>query len=918
MSQRLTYGRVKDLAGPLGLLVLYALIYGVLLYVTRGMPYVMDNNESFSSLWHAGNLYKYPLSDSLGLTDESYGTSALSHPYVYTHQGNFPRLFAYAIYVLGARTIESQIVVTTFTVGVIATLMAYKFFARISCALLALLCCFVFMTDYLLIGQWQVVTYRVWHEFFVFSSLLSVLAVSNSGRTSRALIIGNFACLFYFEFVFVAFVTASSLLFALYIHWRRSRRLVEFLFLLAIGASVAIAALATQLIAYLGWSDFVRDAYFTVVARNRFLHDPLLLQKMGEFFDSRNIVFWYNLEDGAKFRTLPYFLASFFYYEFQVHTPFFSLLIFIVTVGLGIGYVLPWLRASQTVDSKNTEANLALAITLALLHVVHMFLSGRPGGMLLMLPALAASCAALSYILTARGVKSRFIPDARTLLYVALWLVVPSMVTYESSSGVLIFGRYSALYATFIGVYIGVLVMGLYGRSKPVFALGTYTRELQARAVSGIVFAILALCFFVIWRGWLTERLIGVDGGAIFPARLSDMIGPCLFVAAAAVSGVLLPPSMVMQLGGDPVDARGQRLIALTVFIVIVTGLVAMGPRLYHQIYITLWRTVLSAFPLEHTEIAMLAAAMFVGGALIVFGQTAFSPGERQGLNTMLAFLLTGFAAYALAFVIFPAYMFTGYRFRLTPFTAFHTDTLIAIAAFAAIRISALAARRLQLQAKPIAASRTFLRRIGFDGACLAMSVAFIGGLVMYWATMQAVHLAIFPPYYSLFFKLKEYRGASTITNTYGAPLAWATQNWSYLYPQIVGRNMPRDGERYVLTPDVTYMWFADKYKNVAYRRPAYYVCVAGIALPLTVRVMNRRLGIQDERYGGCDDDFLVQRSIAKADDVCPPVELAEIDNQGRDDTGYPRWAIVRLNWEKADARCKNFVDQYPLKPKPQ
>ena len=53
------------------LIALHLVLYGGLLIWSGGVPYVFDNNESFSSLIHAHNLYQFPLSDSMGLTDEA-------------------------------------------------------------------------------------------------------------------------------------------------------------------------------------------------------------------------------------------------------------------------------------------------------------------------------------------------------------------------------------------------------------------------------------------------------------------------------------------------------------------------------------------------------------------------------------------------------------------------------------------------------------------------------------------------------------------------------------------------------------------------------------------------------------------------------------------------------------------------------
>src|SRR5438270_726866 len=53
--------------------VCYVILFGGLLVQTRLMPYVMDNNETFSSLTHASNMFKFGVAKDFGLTDEAYG-----------------------------------------------------------------------------------------------------------------------------------------------------------------------------------------------------------------------------------------------------------------------------------------------------------------------------------------------------------------------------------------------------------------------------------------------------------------------------------------------------------------------------------------------------------------------------------------------------------------------------------------------------------------------------------------------------------------------------------------------------------------------------------------------------------------------------------------------------------------------------
>lgn len=334
--------------------VVYVMVYSWLIVAGYGMPYVMDNNESFSSLWHAYNLFNFDFSKSAGLADESFAYHAAAHPYVHTHQGNFPRLFAALIFFLGADSIERQIVVTTFSVGVMAIYMAYHFFSKIANPLFALVCCMLLITDYVLVAQWQVVTYRVWHMFFVFSSMLCVHRMFEGRRFWAPATVINFACLFYYELVFVAFVSLSTAFYAAYLCRRNPEKIPTFWGMQALGGLMALSVLILQLYLYLGWDGVRTDLYLTFVARNDYQDIALLLQHMQEFFEPRNIVFWYNLADGATFRTIGQFFTSFLHFEFQVRTPFLSLL---CAIGLLALFVLLRIGHSQAIAGSVPQGN---------------------------------------------------------------------------------------------------------------------------------------------------------------------------------------------------------------------------------------------------------------------------------------------------------------------------------------------------------------------------------------------------------------------------------------------------------------------------------------------------------------------------------------------------------------------------------
>src|SRR5262249_54294793 len=72
LSRKPTSAWLTPYSATLGaVIVLYVASTGWLLASTGFLPYVMDNNESFSSLVHASNLDRFGLSNAFGLTDES-------------------------------------------------------------------------------------------------------------------------------------------------------------------------------------------------------------------------------------------------------------------------------------------------------------------------------------------------------------------------------------------------------------------------------------------------------------------------------------------------------------------------------------------------------------------------------------------------------------------------------------------------------------------------------------------------------------------------------------------------------------------------------------------------------------------------------------------------------------------------------
>jgi hypothetical protein len=368
--------------GTLIILIAYTVYYVLLISRGHGVPYVLDNNETYSALLHAHNLWNFDFFRSFGLADDVASPLQAAHPVIHTHQGDFPRLFAFILYAFGARTAESQIWITTFTVGIASLLLAKTFFTRVAGDLFATIIVLILMTDYLLFAQWQVNIYRVWHGFFLFASLVCAHGLGDWSR--RKWIIATvclYACLLYWELIFASFVAVTAGAYTAWIYRRTPRLILIAAFTQSIGAAIGLGILITQVALYLGWQDFFVDLKSTYGARN-FGDDPLVaIEKLREFYDSRNITFWYNIQSDVNFRGLMPFLQSIFANVLQIQTPFYVL----VTLSLAASAFVADARLPNAQDTlvadPRVSANSTVLLTAGLFFflVTVLFSSGASG-----------------------------------------------------------------------------------------------------------------------------------------------------------------------------------------------------------------------------------------------------------------------------------------------------------------------------------------------------------------------------------------------------------------------------------------------------------------------------------------------------------------------------------------------------------
>lgn len=341
-TQNLFEDRVRARLLTLGLFVI---VTGALIIGSGYLPFGTDNNETFSSLLHAKNMAQFGFFSFGGLTNETTSVSPAAQAYLYTHQGNFPRLFAYVLYIIGAKSAELQIILTTGTVGLAGIMMAHVFMERRVDPLFAFLFCAVLTTDYLMSLQWLVNTWRIWQLVFFFAPLLIAdrLVLKGVDKWSVISLVLVFAANFYCEIIFAIFVAGVFAAYLGFRSWRRPAIVIGGWGAGAIGSILAIAILIGQIIWVLGWDNFVKDISLTFFSRNNVPAGKLAeyQEAVLRFAQDNHIVFWdnYNTFRGPLQDPI-YTLKILFRYTLLQMTAPIMMLCFIIATGVGVREIL--------------------------------------------------------------------------------------------------------------------------------------------------------------------------------------------------------------------------------------------------------------------------------------------------------------------------------------------------------------------------------------------------------------------------------------------------------------------------------------------------------------------------------------------------------------------------------------------------
>lgn len=844
------------------ILVAYLCAYGALLIYTDFLPYILDNNESFSAFVHGENLYKFGLSDSLGLTDEAYGPNPGAHPYVYTHQGNFPRLFTVLLYALGFRTVESQIAITTFTIGLGTVYLIYHLFARLWNPTFALIVSLVFMSDYLLFAQWQMNTFKVWHAFFVFFSLVCVHHFYGAReRTWSMLLVLSFAAILYYDLMMAVFTFVLSFSYACVSHYKRGlKSILKIGMRQAIGAVVGVGILITQLIAYYGWQTFKTDLYLTFVARNRAAATKIGLETFEEFFVQHKIVFWYNFIDGSAYAGLKPLIQSAFGYGFAIYTPYLAFLVLLIFSAIVVAFhrarIFSCLHRTCGLYREIGKTTLfgicAVAIAMVALlwpSKILLFALQILFILLLIVPVIFPNRYSMRRLAPALALCRRYL-----ILLIVLPIFLQNILLLHAITHPIAWQRYSPQYLylpsvlSAAGILFVYLLMRDYNSRNWISVSRPRNKSSPLEIFRGVddisvnfllyfsigLFLMLAVCSyrFELTTGW-------VPALAGFISVKSDVV--FLAVCVLLATGFALALTMGRSAFGSatfPCAARERRdrllqKMLLFLFFMVFSFFGWTQHRLYFLPNISMlpiWDYVLAPWSAFYVPKVTLTLAAGLACFIIQKPLDSVLGNECRGLGNVVKFLFCVLTAYVTGYFFAPGYTSVINLQRYSPLLVFFLGPLFGATLY---MLFLMATRVKQIttpdsryigRQTPIKHIGTITRAYGIPASAGAVLVFFC----LYWISVQAAYFRLFPPTYASFLKKLEkppYRDASFVTSTYAAPTAVKTGQWAYLDPLFLGVG------QYVLGPDGyrkkgtgTYLWLADR-DNPAYEWPRYAIC---------------------------------------------------------------------------------------------
>ncbi|MDF1757016.1 MAG: hypothetical protein P1U74_01770 [Legionellaceae bacterium] len=874
----------------------YIAIYFIFLCNTHFLPYVFDNNETFSSLIHAQNLFHFGLKDSLGLTDEAYGLIKEAHPYVYTHQGNFPRFYSFLLYYLGIRSAEWQIFVSTFTIGLAGILFCYHYFCKHVSTLFAAIFCLLLMTDYIMFAQWHINTWRVWHLFFFFSSFLCCHGLNDQKwKLYIPISILNFACLYYTEIVYASFVFFSASIYLLLFPSCTLKRKLFNVFIISLGVLLSIVVLVEQNIIYLGWDNFLEDMSYTFTARNNVLSWEET-SKVKDFYYSHKIVFWDNFNIYEHIRDPLVIIQTWYRYCLLPYGPFINLSAFITILGSFLSYLT--LKFEQKSNSRFMklvqQPNSIRTFVISTSCVAGLFFleyimrpstwNGRFGHVSLLTVSFTILICLSSALFIYKNSNNLCLSKTRSFLKFTL-MSPASLIIFFALSALLniIFlsqvihpmqWNVSFIYRAALALLIGCITFRISLYLLRFFFKNNKTLRGYSNVVlkSKSVFTFITTIAFIISLAFLTF--------VSFPITWSRPQISTIFQGMQLNIIILFVLLFVIKFTNQELDknklANKNILLILYFFFTIILS--------YCMYYLDGFSGPIATYIQLHTVKALSqpSVMLFILGVILFISNpltySSHQPSENNAVlitfKKLLPFLCATALGFLCVYMVFPGYVRSGYLWRYCCFSVFAHISIYAWLFYV------ISMRAFNIKINGLKNTATLAKEYFISALALLLLLTFS----YLWLDLQWLYIKEFPPGDFNFVKLlknKPFYKKSIVANTYAAPFSYVTQSWAYSDP-VFGQNdgnIIKDPTNVHFNRDLRYMWVADASQNKDYLTQDYFVCWQSYySFDL--------LGFPKPK---CYDFPLIQL-VRNAKNVDFILEEVEHDQSGRD-----KWSIVAL-----------------------
>lgn len=751
-----------------------ALILPLVLYVAcilatfsvTPVPYVMDGNETYSSLVHARNLLTYGLEVTSGLADESVALTAEGHPILHTHQGNFPRLPATILSAVGIDGPTGQIAFHSIVIGGFSLLLFLLFLQHYLPKSLVLLTGLLLVTDYILFFQWQLVTYRVWHFFFV-ALLLYLNTKYCSTKSNKYLLLSfvSFIFLFYYEITFAIWIASFVCIFGA-VNNREYLNVVgkiavqrvgelknsvkpllsvfqPFYFaILGVCASlISFSMLIAQIIHHMGVGGFLNDVSYTFNSRNYIGSvNNEKFEEIKNFYADNNVAFFFNFIDSANFMNFAGLKGIFINWGILYYAPVYYYII-ILTASFGISlFLVSYLNGRKTV-----------------------------------------------YPARARELSQ----DVRFLFLVFGLLAIPM---------VFIATFYQISHNLLIGCAVYLIIVGRFS-----------SRKLVSLPLSA---ALIAPSMFCAFHWALSDTNIWFAHGLDFAASL--LVSAFLTTLALAGLAVLRARTDV----GIEFFKLIQFLLGFVIAILIIKALdhdPSNSPILklydrYDPVVDYLGRALL-----------VIALAGLCFGSLKGWDYKSVKSIEgvanlrldRKARIFSWSFAFSAIAATLLTFLLIPGYIYSGYLYRSSNFL---TVLFIFLISFSIYVVWSNWARI--LSSVPAGKSKIYFQ---------ALALTPIWLVAVHWTASHLEARSVFIPnsfeVYRSVERLSEFDGEFFATNAYPLPFTVASRSSGYLDHWFGDNVIELREDGYAIKQDFRYLWLADAKTNPAYLRPRYFIC---------------------------------------------------------------------------------------------